>query len=64
MSKRYYVELQFGRNNNSWATISGHNRQTDAMDYIRINSGERYPMRIVRVIKTVVFEESKEKKNG
>lgn len=53
MSKQYQVQVQFGK---TWVTVSTNTRQTDALHYIKENSGETYPMRIVRVVKTVVFE--------
>lgn len=56
MSKIFRVEVKFG---NTWVTRQSFTRQVDALHYIKENSGERYPMRIVRVIKTVVFEERK-----
>ncbi|HYV52399.1 MAG TPA: hypothetical protein VE971_03810 [Candidatus Eisenbacteria bacterium] len=56
MSKKYEVQVKFGT---TWAIINKYDRQTDAMHYIKENSGEVYPMRIVRVVKTVVFEETK-----
>lgn len=56
MSKKYNVEVKFGT---KWVTVYDSPLQNDAMHYIRENSGETYPMRIVRVVKTVVFEEKK-----
>lgn len=55
MSKKYYVEVKFG--NKTWIRVIDFTRQVDALHHIKENSGERYPMRIVRVVKTVVFEE-------
>lgn len=54
MSKEYRVEVKFGK---TWVHVDKYTRQTDALHHIKENSGERYPMRIVRVVKTVVFEE-------
>ena len=56
MSKQYYIEVKFGTR---WQLVKTETRHTDALHYIKENSGERYPMRIVRVVRTVVFEESK-----
>ena len=56
MSKKYLIEVKFGT---KWAIIESFDRQTDALHHIKQNSGEKYPMRIVRVVKTVVFEETK-----
>lgn len=54
MSKQYKVEIKFGA---TWVNVLTVNRQTDALHYIKENSGERYPMRIVRIVKTIVFQE-------
>lgn len=56
MSTKYRVEIKFGK---GWTHIETFDRQTDALNYIKVNSGETYPMRIVRVVKTVVFAENK-----
>ncbi len=56
MSKEYRVEVKFG---NTWVHVDKFSRQTDALHHIKVNSGERYPMRIVRIVKTIVFEEKK-----
>ncbi len=54
MSKFYYIEVKFGT---KWQVVKTETRHTDALHYVKENSGERYPMRIVRVVRTVVFEE-------
>ena len=56
MSKSYQVQVKF--NKNDWTTVDNFLQQKDAMHYIQENTDEnsRYPMRIVRVVKTVVFE--------
>lgn len=54
MSKVYIVEIKFGK---AWIHVDKYTRHTDALHHVKENSGERYPMRIVRVVKTVVFEE-------
>lgn len=56
MSKEYRVEVQFGK---TWIHVDRFNRHTDALHHIKEHSGERYPMRIVRIVKTIVFEEKK-----
>jgi hypothetical protein len=56
VSKFYYVEIKFGTR---WTLVETHTRQTDALQYVKDNSGEKYPMRIVRVVRTVVFDGSK-----
>ena len=53
MAKLFQVEVQFGK---TWIVVEKCTRQTDALHYVKENSGETYPMRIVRVVKTVVFE--------
>lgn len=54
MSKTFQVQVKFGKD--TWAIIENFQRQTDALHYVKENAGERYPMRIVRIVKTVVFE--------
>lgn len=56
MSKHYYIEVKFGTR---WTLVKTETRQTDALQYIKDNSGEKYPMRIVRVVRTIVFDGSK-----
>jgi hypothetical protein len=56
MSKIYRVEVKFGA---SWVCVDTMTRHTDALHYVKEKSGENYPMRIVRIVKTVVFEEKK-----
>lgn len=56
MAKQYEIQAKFGK---TWVILEKVTRQNDALHYVKENSGERYPMRIVRVVKTVVFEESK-----
>ena len=53
MSKQYEIQAKFGK---SWVTIEKTTRQTDALHYVKERAGENYPMRVVRVVKTVVFE--------
>jgi hypothetical protein len=57
MSKFYYVEVKL--NNKKWVLASSHTRHTDALHYVKENCGERYPMRIVRVVRTIVFNGEK-----
>ena len=56
MATKYNIEIKFGA---KWIPVDSMNRHTDALHYIKMNSGETYPMRIVRIVKTVVFEEKK-----
>lgn len=56
MSKHYQVQAQFGK---SWITVKTEQFHKDALDYIAKAKSARYPFRIVRVVKTVIFEEKK-----
>jgi len=56
MSKRFEIQAKFGK---TWIIIDSEERLTDALHYVREKSGESYPMRIVRVEKTIVFGEGK-----
>jgi hypothetical protein len=56
MTKEYRVEVKFGA---TWVHVDKFTRQTDALHYIKENSGEKYPMRIVRITRAIVFEEKK-----
>ena len=56
MSKSFQVQAQFGK---TWVIIKSEQYYKEALDYIRKISSAHYPYRIVRVIKTVVFEEKK-----
>lgn len=52
--KHFYVEIKLtaGR----WTLREVFTRHTDALHYVKENAGHKYPMRIVRVVRTVVFE--------
>jgi hypothetical protein len=56
MSKFYYVEIKLGT---KWTLVDTFTRQTDALHHVKENSGEKYPMRIVRVVRTIVFDGEK-----
>jgi len=56
LSKKFQIQAQFGK---TWIIIKSEQYYKDALDYIRKSSGARYPYRIVRVVKTVMFEEKK-----
>jgi hypothetical protein len=56
MNKIYNVEIKLG---SRWTLIQTETRQTDALDYVRQNAGKKYPMRIVRVVRTIVFDGTK-----
>lgn len=57
MGKEYYVEARL--HTNRWTLLKTERRQTDALQYVKDHAGEKYPMRIVRVTRTVVFEDGK-----
>ena len=54
MSKTYEVHAKFGK---TWVIVETKTLQTDALHYVKEHSGERYPMKVIRVVRTVVFEE-------
>lgn len=56
MSKNYYIEIKLGA---KWILKASFKRHVDALHYVKENCGERYPMRIIRSVRTVVFGESK-----
>jgi uncharacterized protein YbdZ (MbtH family) len=56
MTKFYYIETKLGA---KWRLVHTERRQTEALQYVKDHAGEKYPMRIVRVIRTIVFDGSK-----
>ena len=54
MTKDYYVEIKLKANR--WTLIETTKRHSDALEIVRERAGERYPIRIVRVVRTIVFE--------
>jgi hypothetical protein len=54
--KHFYVEVKLG---NKWILQRVFTRHTDALHFVKENSGERYPIRVVRVVRTIVFDGSK-----
>lgn len=56
MNNNYY-EIQVKFNKKDWITVHKENRHGDAVVYLRDNTTEdnKYPMRIVRVNRTIVF---------
>ena len=56
MSKNYYVEVKVS---GKWILKERCTRQVDALHSVKINAGEKYPMRIVKVIRTVIFDGEK-----
>lgn len=59
MSKEYYIEIKL--DNRRWTLIKTERRQTDALHYVKEHAHEhsRYPIRVVRVVRTTVFDGSK-----
>ncbi len=57
MSKKYNVEISLTKN--KWICVDTFTRHTDALHCVRERVGDNYPMRIVRIVKTIVFEEKK-----
>jgi hypothetical protein len=56
MTKVYYVEIKLGA---KWALQKSFTKQTDAMHYVKEHAGEKYPFRIIRSVRTVVFDGEK-----
>lgn len=56
MMKNYYVEIKLGK---KWILKASFARHTDALHYVKENAGEHYPMRIIRSVRTVVFDGEK-----
>lgn len=52
MSKFFNVEIKLGPR---WILREVFTRHSDALHYVKENAGEKYPFRIIRVIRTVVF---------
>ena len=58
MSKVYYLEVKLGT---KWILQKSFTKQADAFHHIKENVSElsRYPVRVVRVVRTVVFDGGK-----
>lgn len=57
MSKHYEVQVRLDKN---WHWIQSFTCQRDAMHNLQLRSGdEKYPMRVVRIVKTVVMNEER-----
>jgi hypothetical protein len=54
--KYYTVEVKFAKDR--WTLLTTKNRQTDAMHYVKEHFPDisKYPIRILRVTRTVVME--------
>jgi len=57
MVKDYYVEVKFHANR--WTLLKTFKRQGDAMGFIEEQVDNVYPLRITKVVRTVVFEDKK-----
>lgn len=57
MSKHYYVEAKLHANR--WTLLAVEQSYKVALQYTKDHSGEKYPLRIVRVKRDVVFEDKK-----
>lgn len=53
MTKDYYVEAKFGK---KWTLIKTYKRHKEALEYVANAKATKYPFRIVRITRTVVFE--------
>lgn len=49
----YHIQVRMGR---EWTTTHIESKHNDALHYVRIHPPERYSIRIIRVVKTIVFE--------
>ena len=56
MGKNYYIEAKFG---NRWTLIGVSKQQKNALEYVKNPGAVKYPMRVVRVVRTVVFDGTK-----
>lgn len=52
MSRYYNVEVKLGT---KWTLLRVFTRHADALHHVKENSGERYPLRVVRIVRTIVF---------
>jgi hypothetical protein len=57
MTKHYYIETKLDKKR--WTLVHTETNHKLALEWLRENAGEHYPMRIVRVVRTVVFDGSK-----
>jgi hypothetical protein len=57
MNKVYNVEVKL--DTKKWTLLHVASQQKDAMHYVKENPNRSYPVRIVRVVRTTVFEEKK-----
>ena len=55
-NKIYNIEIKMGTR---WTLVKTERYHTDALHYVKEHSGEKYPFRIVRVVRTIVFDGTK-----
>ncbi len=53
-AKHFQIEAKLGR---QWAFITNKPTLAEAYEYLSTRAGYKYPYRVVRVVRTVVFEE-------
>lgn len=56
-NKQYYIETKLTKGR--WTLVHTETRHKEALQYVVDHAGNKYPMRIVRVVRTVVFDGSK-----
>lgn len=56
MATNYYIECKMG---GRWVLLHSETRNNDALHYVKEHPSVRYPLRIVKVVRTVVFEDKK-----
>lgn len=61
INKRYQVEISLSKG--TWTLIESMTRHKEALEYVRGSLGERYPVRIVRVTRAIVFQDNKDEKS-
>lgn len=54
MATHYYIETKIGA---KWHLLHVDTRQNDALHYVKENPPTKYPLRIVKVVRKVVFED-------
>jgi hypothetical protein len=57
MIKDYYLEIWL---NTRWHLVDTFKNHREALENIAERAGDRYPMRLVKVTRTIVFGEGKE----
>ena len=56
MRKIYQVEVKLGP---KWVLQASYSKQLDALHYIKEHPTIKYPRRIVRIIRTITYNEEK-----